>query len=48
MKQYHMIDMKSQMTFIVKGINAKDCIKQVKHQLGKEVELIIVNSKRTH
>ena len=48
MKQYKAIELKSQFYFIVKGINFKDCQKQIEAQLGYKPELQIVSSKRTH
>jgi len=49
MKQYQMIETKTQMMFIVKGVNAKDCCKQIKHQIGDDkAKLIIISAKRTH
>ncbi|MCK9622017.1 MAG: hypothetical protein M0R47_15965 [Methylobacter sp.] len=48
MKQYKMIEAKTQMMFITRGINAKDCIKQIEHQLGYKAKIFIIESKKVH
>lgn len=48
MKQYQMIEPRTNVQFVVKGLTAKDCVKQISYQLGYRPELIIMSSKRIH